>query len=390
MKFRFLTPFLMLWLHGGVSAQGKDVPIQSILKVPPAVFAVGEEYQIMILAPNTLVRLRIGDQFYSDHLNGVRPSRKSIHRFRIPMSVLDRAGKYEVFCRKLPKRLPYMNKLVPEPEIAQTCQFRKIPEKDIRIYHLSDTHDRLESPAKAALASGRIDLLVLNGDISDSAIRLEQLEYPVILAGRVTGGSIPVIYARGNHELRGEFAEQVQDYVPNRDGKLYYTVRLGSVWALILDCGEDKVDELPVYGFAIDCARHRQEVLAYMNQVLDEGGFKAPGIKYKMVICHVPFSSLIARSKEDELMRRRFLIYREWCKLLRTKLMPDLTLCGHMHRTEILRGNPYPVPVIVGARPGGMQKFTGASIELKEKEAVVKFTDQDGHTESETVIPLKR
>ena len=127
-----------------------------------------------------------------------------------------------------------------------------------------------------------------------------------------------------------------------------------------------------------------------MNQVLDEGGFKAPGIKYKMVICHVPFSSLIARSKEDELMRRRFLIYSEWCKLLRTKLMPDLTLCGHMHQTEILRGNMYPVPVIVGARPGDMQKFTGASIELKEKEAVVKFTDQDGHTESETIIPLKR
>jgi hypothetical protein len=391
MMFRIANALLALCLSCTLaSAEDKKTSPKPMLKVPPAVFAVGEEYQILVLAPDTLVRLRIGDQFYSDHINGVRPSRKSVHRFRIPMPVLDRAGKYEVFCRKLPKRLPYMHQTTPEPESSSRYDFRKIPEKDIRIYHLSDTHDRFEAPIRAAQASGRIDLLVLNGDITDKMVNAEQLEYPCILAGRISGGSIPVIYTRGNHELRGEFAEFVQDYTPNRDGKLYYTVRLGPIWALVLDCGEDKVDELPVYGFAIDCARHRQEVLAYMNRVLDEGGFKAAGIKYKMVICHVPFSALIARKKEDELLRRRFMIYGEWCKLLRTRLMPDLTLCGHMHQTQILRSNSYPFPVIVGSRPGREQKFTGTSIELMEKTAVVKFSDQDGQVESETAIPLKK
>ncbi len=391
MQIRFFNVVLLLWLFCGMlSAEDKKTSVQPVLKVPPAVFAVGEEYQILILAPDTLVRLRIGDQLYSDHINGVRPSRKSVHRFRIPMQVLDRAGKYEVFCRKLPKRLPYLHQTAPEPELSVSYNFRKIPEKDIRIYHLSDTHDRLESPVRTARASGRIDLLVLNGDIVDKAVKAEQLEYPCILAGRISGGSIPVIYTRGNHELRGEFAEFIHEYVPNRDGKLYYTVRLGPIWALILDCGEDKVDELPVYGFAIDCARHRREVLDYMNQVLDGGGFKAPGIKYRLVICHVPFSALIARGKEDELLRRRFLIYSEWCKVLKTKLAPDLTLCGHMHQTQIRHSNVYPCPVIVGSRPGGDENFTGASIELKEKNAVIKFTDQDGHAESETVIPWRK
>ena len=391
MKFRIINMLFALCLFfTSASAEDEKASRKPLLKVPPAVFAVGEEYQILVLAPDTLVRLRIGDQFYSDHINGVRPSRKSVHRFRIPMQVLERAGKYEVFCRKLPKRLPYFIQTVPEPELSVSYNFRKIPEKDIRIYHISDTHDRFESPIRAVQASGRIDLLVLNGDITDKMVNAEQLEYPCILAGRISGGSIPVIYTRGNHELRGEFAEFVQDYTPNRDGKLYYTVRLGPIWALVLDCGEDKVDELPVYGFSIDCARHRQEVLEYMKQVLDEGVFKAPGIRYKMVICHVPFSSLVARNKQDEVMRRRFLIYGEWCKLLRTRLLPDLTLCGHMHNTQILQSNRYPFPVIVGARPGSGEKFTGAFIELKEQKAVVKFTDQDGKIESETIIPLKK
>ena len=83
------------------------------------------------------------------------------------------------------------------------------------------------------------------------------------------------------------------------------------------------------------------------------------------------------------------MIYGEWCKLLRTRLMPDLTLCGHLHQTQILRSNSYPCPVIVGSRPGGELKFTGASVELKEKAVLVKFSDQNGYVESETAIPLK-
>ena len=56
---------------------GKNASIQPVLKVSPAVFAEEEEYQILVPAPDTLVRLRISDQFYSDHnhINGARPSR---------------------------------------------------------------------------------------------------------------------------------------------------------------------------------------------------------------------------------------------------------------------------------------------------------------------------
>lgn len=384
LRLSILYPFL------AASAAENKTAGTGGLRFPPAVFAVENEYQIMMIAPDTLVRIRVGDQFYSDHSNGVRPSVRPVHRFRIPMEKLDRAGKYTVFCRPLPKRLPYLNKIKPEPEDSQSFTFLKVPEKDIRIYHLADTHNRLDSPAKTALASGRIDLLILNGDIMDSADRRELLEYPCILAGKITGGTIPVICTRGNHELRGEYAEFLTDYLPNSGGRFYYTVRLGPVWALVLDGGEDKVDEYPSYGYTIDCARHRREVLEFMKEVMYRKKFEDAGIRCKLVICHVPFSLYIGKNAEDETERRRFMIYGEWCKVLRTALLPDLTLCGHVHQNRLMFGrDPYPFPVITGSMPGQGERFSGASIELKGDRAILKFTDQDGKTESETVIYLK-
>ena len=373
--------------------QNKNQPASGIgLKAPPAVFAVGKEYQIMVAAQDTLVRIRIDGRFYSDQVNGVRPSVRTVHRFRIPMEVLDKAGKYEVFCRKLPNRLAYLHKTKPEPETSQSFNFRKIPEKDIRIYHLSDTHSRLEIPVKTALASGRIDLLVLNGDIMDTASGEKQLEYPCIIAGEITRGGIPAIYTRGNHELRGKYAEFMPEFTPNDNGRFYYTVRLGPIWALILDFGEDKADEHPAYGYTIECVKHRQTVLDFMKKVIAGGEFNDPGIRYKLVICHVPFSRYIGKDGKVNPRRKHFSVITEWCRVLRTGLKPDLTICGHVHRTMLLDSSDiYPCPVIVGSRPGkgwDSPLFTGASIELKNRNAVLKFMDQNGKAEFEKNIPF--
>ena len=95
---RMIFGFGLFWLSLSLpAAENKIVGTEDVLRFPPAVFAVEDEYQIMVIASDTLVRIRVGDQFYSDHVNGVRPSRKTVHRFRIPMDVLDKAGKYEIF-----------------------------------------------------------------------------------------------------------------------------------------------------------------------------------------------------------------------------------------------------------------------------------------------------
>jgi hypothetical protein len=57
----------------------------------------------------------------------------------------------------------------------------------------------------------------------------------------------PLMYARGNHELRGAFARQLFDYVPNTEGRFYFARDAGPVHLLVLDTGEDKPDDTNVY-----------------------------------------------------------------------------------------------------------------------------------------------
>ena len=358
------------------------------LKVPPAVFAVENEYQILIttLSPS-LIRIKVGEKFYSDHINGVRPSQKSVHRFRIPMSELDKAGKYTVFSRKLPNRLPYMHKLTPQPEYSKSYQFDKLPQENIKICNISDVHDRLDQAVSTVLAAGKADLLILNGDLVDKAVKFEQMEYPCILAGRMTNGRIPVIYTRGNHEMRGPFAEIVQEYVPNVNGRLYYQVELGALWMLVLDGGEDKVDEKNVYGHAIDCNAFRKEELEFIKNTAARGDFKKSKVKYKVIACHVPFPYHVAHSRQEEVEKRRFMIYDNWCKVLKQQIKPDLIISGHLHRHALLNEPHYPAPVLLGSKAHG----AACSITtLAGKKAEVKIINKDKQTEAVYTIPFKK
>ena len=70
---RMIFGFGIFWLCLSLSAAENKNDGTGGLRFPPAVFAVENEYQIMVIAPDTLIRIRVGNQFYSDHVNGVRP-----------------------------------------------------------------------------------------------------------------------------------------------------------------------------------------------------------------------------------------------------------------------------------------------------------------------------
>ena len=53
---------------------------------------------------------------------------------------------------------------IPLEDILNRAQNEKI-----RIYHIGDTHSRIEQPLKSARAVGDFDLLILNGDIAENA-----------------------------------------------------------------------------------------------------------------------------------------------------------------------------------------------------------------------------
>jgi hypothetical protein len=59
--------------------------------------------------------------------------------------------------------------------------------------------------------------------------------------------STSLVFARGNHEMRGPFARRLRDYVPTPEGRFYYARDAGPVHLMVLDTGEDKPDDTNVY-----------------------------------------------------------------------------------------------------------------------------------------------
>ena len=63
-----------------------------MLKTSPAVFAVGNNYQIMVeVTKESLFSVKIGEDEYFDESNGIMNSLADIHRVSVPMEKLDNA-----------------------------------------------------------------------------------------------------------------------------------------------------------------------------------------------------------------------------------------------------------------------------------------------------------
>ncbi len=152
------------------------------------------------------------------------------------------------------------------------------------------------------------------------------------MASRITKGRIPVVLARGNHDTRGRYAEMFSEHFPRRTGNSYYTFRLGNIWGLVLDCGEDKEDTHPEYGGLVCCHDFREKETAYIKQVICQAKeeYDEPDVAHRIVICHIPFTTL--GEKDFDIERET---YAEWVGLLREHIKPEMILCGHVHTWEI-------------------------------------------------------
>ena len=268
-------------------------PLPEAMLACPTVFAIEDTYQIfMPFSCEVIVTVRVGTTEYYDDWGGIFRSNTGIHRVEIPMTELDTAKEYTVIYRKMIQRKPYFP--VSEEPVEITFPFRPLgDQKTIRVYHIADAHN-LEEPV---ITAGRyfgdaIDLLVLNGDIPNHSGKVENFNTIYKIASAVTGGSCPVIFARGNHDTRGICAELFGNYTPTCNGRTYYTFRLGPVWGIVLDCGEDKDDSHEEYGHTICFHRFRQKETEFLRRVIAnaETEYNAPVIKTKLVISHIPFT----------------------------------------------------------------------------------------------------
>ncbi|MBQ2757069.1 MAG: metallophosphoesterase [Clostridia bacterium] len=356
------------------------------LVAAPAVFAVGENYQIMALVScDTLFYVQVADQTFYDHTNGVMRTLERVHSVTVPMALLDAAGGYTVFCRQMLDRKPYF------PETGElhsaTYPFRPVPKNGpVHLYHLADTHGNLDMPVAAASYFGdALDLLILNGDIPDHSGNVEHFALIYQLADAITYGQRATVFSRGNHDMRGYFAEQITAYSPTDHGNSYFTFRVGNVWGMVLDCGEDKPDGHDAYGYTNVGHTFRLAQTAFIKRVIEnaEREYAAAGITHRLVIAHNPFTYTHEAPFDIE-----YDTYTEWAELLARHVRPHALIAGHLHTDGVRpQGGELDkdgqIPVIIGSylrrdeahRPIA---FRGAAITLSEGEMLVELTDHTG------------
>jgi len=359
-----------------------------MLKTAPAVFAVNDTYQIFVpVTSQSLMWIRVDGECYYDESNGIMRSLSDLHKVTVPMDKVDKAGKYTVCIRPIVERKPYFT----ETEAVREYEFsfRPLPRNNVRIYHISDAHNRIIGPVAAAKAFGNIDLLLLNGDVIDHSGDPSKFDNVYEICSQLTGGNIPVVFSRGNHDMRGNYAEKFAEYTPNSHGNTYYTFRLGSLWGILLDCGEDKEDGHEEYGYTVCCTAFRKRQTEFLKKVIAdaENEYAAEGVTTRLVISHNPFTHQLEDPFDIETER-----YTEWAKLLKEHVKPHLMICGHFHTTEVrYPGESWdhlgqPCPIVVGAMPLKNDGFVGCGMEIGKDRIKVEFTDHKGNTVQEDTI----
>ena len=71
--------------------------LDNVMKTAPAVFAVGDMYQIITpVAHNCIMWAEVDGESYFDASNGIMRSQVPIHKISVPKARLDKAKKYTI------------------------------------------------------------------------------------------------------------------------------------------------------------------------------------------------------------------------------------------------------------------------------------------------------
>ncbi len=251
------------------------------------VYAVQDEYQIVFsTSDSAMAWVTVDGVDYYDLYAGSARSADKVHKVTVPQTVLDAAGGYTVNASQMIYRGPFGG-YMGQP-ISQQYAFSPVDVTDgIDYLSISDIHEAVDAAAAAAAAVPRADFILLLGDLVSMVETETDAQLANVLAHAITGGTKPVIYARGNHEIKGEYAEVLYKYVGSDDQSYAYPVTLagGQIFAAVLDMGEDHEDDWWEYYGTAKFDQYRAQQSDMLQGFIDTGAAKDAA--YRMAACHI-------------------------------------------------------------------------------------------------------
>lgn len=249
--------------------------------------------------------------------------------------------------------------------------------KELSWLVLNDIHDRPESfPLLLKLNKDPYDFIFLNGDMFNYQSNEEQIiEHLLKPCTDVFATQKPMLFTRGNHEMRGQFALHLKDYFSNPEGQ-YFTYQYGPVFTIVLDTAEEKIDT----GLEQSDA-YREKQAVWLEKIMQSKEYKEA--RYRVVMMHIPpFYSF-----DQEGSRH--------CKKVFSPLFDqysvDLVIAGHKHvygvHPPVKGQHNYPIIIGGGPLPGNR---TLMKVKATDEQLYVEMLKDDGSVVGEYTIKPER
>ena len=274
-------------------------------------------------------------------LDGQTVCNNHIHKIRLEDLEAGKTYYYRVCSREILAYEAY-SKTFGNTAVSPFYSFR-VPgerETDFTALIFNDIHQ--EFPTMAALCKQiegiDYDFVIFNGDMLDApGCEEEVVEAFSFYQGQVRAEEKPVFYLRGNHEIRNAYSLHLRRLLYYMGDKTYGAFNWGDTRFVLLDCGEDKMDDHWVYYGLNDFSRFRDEQTEFLQRELRSKAFRQSG--KKVLVHHIPLWG-----NETDYTPCREL----WGGLLK-KGPVDISLNAHTHIYAFhpagSLGNPFPVVV---------------------------------------------
>jgi len=237
----------------------------------------------------------------------------------------------------------------------------------------TDLHDNLalfdKLMAQVRSKGIEFDFSIFNGDNLADPVSETQISGSITRYNQgVDASNKPVIYLRGNHEIRGPFAMQLPDFFDWPDGQTYFAFSFGDTRFVFLDNGEDKNDGSVEYSGLVDFDGFRNQQTTWLKEELANDAFNKAF--RKILVHHIPIYSW-SNSWDPGFIP----CYNLWDPIFRTSPF-DIDITGHLHAFKFYpknaTGNPF--PLVVG---GGNTEANGRVMALIKRGEVLTLKSLD-------------